>query len=453
MHSTPVIAIFDLGKTNKKLFLFDEDYKVVYEKSEQLAETTDEDGEACEDIAALQAFVVNALTEILKLKSYSVKAVNFSTYGASLVYVNENSQPLTPLYNYLKKYPETLQQKFYTNYGGEEAFSLITASPVLGSLNSGLQLFRFKTGQPELFTKMKYALHLPQYISSLVSHQFCSECTSIGCHTGMWNYKEQTYHSWIIEEGLLEILAPLLPADSTFKAIWNDQPITAGIGLHDSSAALIPYLANFMEPFILVSTGTWCISLNPFNDWPLTPDELKQDCLCYLTYQNKPVKASRLFAGNEHELQVKRLAAHFNKPLNYYKELRFNQSAGIPFSAANSADDPFGEMDILNFPDYSTAYLTLMSSIVKQQIVSTKLVMQGVEIKRLFVDGGFSNNSYYMNLLAQAMPDIEVYAASMAQASALGAALAIHSSWNNKPIPKNLIELKYYSGRKEIRNH
>ncbi len=452
MNSINVIAVFDIGKTNKKLFLFDENYQVVYEKSEQLAETTDEDGETCEDIAALQAFVVNALTEILELKSYSVKAVNFSAYGASLVYVNENGQPLSPLYNYLKKYPELLNKQFYSKYGGEEAFSLATASPVLGSLNSGLQLYRFKIEQPELFTKMKYALHLPHYISSLVSHQFCSECTSIGCHTGMWDYKKQAYHSWINEENLLEILPPLCPADSAFITLWNDQPIRSGIGLHDSSAALIPYLSNFNEPFILISTGTWCISLNPFNELPLTSEELKQDCLCYLTYQNKPVKASRLFAGNEHEQQVKRLAAHFNKPLHYYMEIPFNEETGILSSAGNSSDEAFESMDLLKFSDYSTAYLTLMNSIVKQQIVSTKLVMKGAEIKRLFVDGGFSKNSYYLNLLAQAMPDIEVYAASMAQASALGAALVIHSTWNTKPIPKDLIELKYYSGRKEIRN-
>ena len=70
MNSINVITVFDIGKTNKKLFLFDENYQVVYEKSEQLAETTDEDGDTCEDIAALQAFVVNALTEILELKSY-----------------------------------------------------------------------------------------------------------------------------------------------------------------------------------------------------------------------------------------------------------------------------------------------------------------------------------------------------------------------------------------------
>lgn len=49
-----------------------------------------------------------------------------------------------------------------------------------------------------------------------------------------------------------------------------------------------------------------------------------------------------------------------------------------------------------------------------------------------------------MNLLAEAFPEMEVYAASMAQASALGAALAIHKNWNPKPIPNDLIDLKFY---------
>jgi glycerol kinase len=66
-------------------------------------------------------------------------------------------------------------------------------------------------------------------------------------------------------------------------------------------------------------------------------------------------------------------------------------------------------------------------------------------VKRLFVDGGFSRNAVYMNLLAMAFPQLEVYAASMAQATALGAALAIHKSWNRKRLPNTLIRLQYYS--------
>ncbi len=50
-----------------------------------------------------------------------------------------------------------------------------------------------------------------------------------------------------------------------------------------------------------------------------------------------------------------------------------------------------------------------------------------------------------MHLLAAAFPGLEVYAASMAQATALGTALAVHRHWNCGPIPNDIIKLKYYS--------
>src|SRR5678815_5105392 len=92
-----------------------------------------------------------------------------------------------------------------------------------------------------------------------------------------------------------------------------------------SSAALIPYLFTFHEPFVLISTGTWCISLNPFNHQPLTTEELQLDCLSYMTWLGKPVKASRLFGGNEHEQQVKRIADFFHQSIVRYKTIEFNK--------------------------------------------------------------------------------------------------------------------------------
>jgi hypothetical protein len=43
-----------------------------------------------------------------------------------------------------------------------------------------------------------------------------------------------------------------------------------------------------------------------------------------------------------------------------------------------------------------------------------------------------------------------VYAASMAQGTALGAALAIHNSWNNDPLPAGLVALKYYARPRDV---
>ncbi|MCR8559532.1 carbohydrate kinase [Mucilaginibacter sp. BJC16-A38] len=454
MSAIPVIAIFDVGKTNKKLFLFDENYQIVFEKSARFIETVDEDGFACENLESLRLSVFDSLSEIFRLKQYEVKAVNFSAYGASFVYIDEDGKPVAPLYNYLKAYPEELSSEFYRKYGGEEKFSVETASPVLGSLNSGLQLYRLKKEKPEVFKKIKYALHLPQYLSFLLSGSACSDLTSIGCHTAMWDFTQNRYHDWIKHEGIESKLAPIVDADTVVPALFPGNSYKVGVGLHDSSAALIPYLVNFSEPFILISTGTWCISLNPFNDSPLTVSQLKNDCLSYLQYQGKPVKASRLFSGFEHEQQVKRIAEHFKTDIIKYRNVVFDQDIIDHLKKKKiTVDDTVNEnkktifetRDLSDFSDDIEAYHQLIVDLVNLQVFSTQLVLKDTAVKRIFVDGGFSKNSVYMHLLATAFPGIEVFAASMAQATAVGAALAIHKEWNRKSIPNDIINLKFYS--------
>lgn len=122
MINLPVIAVFDIGRTNKKCFLFDEQYTIVWEQSVELAETADEDGFPCEDVHALTAWVKQTMQQVWQLEGFSVQAVNFSAHGASFVYINEAGEPVGHLYNYLKPYPAALQQKFYNKYGGEKAF-------------------------------------------------------------------------------------------------------------------------------------------------------------------------------------------------------------------------------------------------------------------------------------------------------------------------------------------
>lgn len=452
----PVIAIYDIGKTNKKVFLFNEDYEIVYEKSTNLTEIPDEDGDMCEDVEALSSWVKQSFEEIQQLKDFDIVAVNVTAYGASLVHVDASGKPVAPLYNYLKPYPEDLQKAFYEKYGGVLKVSQHTASPVLGSLNSGMLLYNISKNKPQIFKKIKYSLHLPQYISALLTGKFSSDITSIGCHTMLWDFTTMQYHEWLEKEGIAEKLAPIQSADDAIEVDIQKGPVKMGIGLHDSSAALIPYLLNFKEPFILLSTGTWAISLNPFNDSPLTQEQLKRDCLCYLTYKKQPVKASRLFAGYEHEQQVKRLAEHFTKPANYYTTVKFDSSIVSKlatdqsrFNLSEGEITVFSLRDINSFSSYEEAYHQLIADIIYRQVISTKLVLEGSkEVKRIFVDGGFGKNPVYMHLLADAFPNIEVYAASVAQATSMGTALSIHAHWNTKELPASIIDLMYYHSNK-----
>lgn len=431
MSTIPVIAVFDIGKTNKKCFLIDEQYHIVLERMSHCAETTDEDGDSCEDLNLLTRFVQEISEEVFAIPQYDIRAVHCSAYGASFVHIGKEGQPVAPLYNYLKPYPQHLLEQFYQAYGGEERFSVQTASPVLGNLNSGMQLYRIRHLQPEVFTAIQYSLHLPQYISYLFTGKCCSDITSVGCHTNLWDFAKNDYHEWVSKENISPKLPALFNCRDTVDIQYNGKSIKAGAGLHDSSAALIPYLSAFSEPFLLISTGTWCISLNPFNDTPLTAAELKQDCLCYLAYDGRPVKASRLFAGYEHEMQVAKLAEKFNTATVSYKEMVFDPSSGT------DVPDP---MEAGTFKD---GYHALVRNIIQQQQRSSSLVIGNA--KRIFVDGGFANNSVYMHMLAAAFPRHEVFAASVSQATAIGAALAIHPHWNGQHIPADLISLRYYA--------
>lgn len=448
----PVVAVFDVGKTNKKLFLFDEQYHVVFERSARFLETVDEDGEACENLDSLRLSIFDSLREVFANPKFDVRAINFASYGASLVYVDENGVPLTALQNYLKSYPQDLKKEFYQKYGGEEIFAAQTASPILDSLNSGMQLYRLKREKPALFTQIKYALHLPQYLSFLISGRPFSEKTSLGCHTNFWDFEKGKYHQWVEDENMLDKMAPMVNSDHVSPASFPGNNYCVGVGLHDSSAALIPYLKSFKEPFILLSTGTWCISLNPFNQQPLTAGELAQDVLCYMQYEGKPVKASRLFSGYNYEQQTKRIAAHFNCDVLIFRNVVYDAAIASRVFETRSPSEKedwktlaFEKIDLSKFKDETEAYYHLMIELVANQHHSTQLVLSGTDAKRIFVDGGFSKNSVFMNLLALFFPDQEVYAAHMPQATAIGAALVVHHVWNKEQLPNDIIALKLYT--------
>jgi len=453
MNKIPVIAIFDIGKTNKKLFFFDEQYKIVFEQQASFMEIQDEDGDPCEDLDQLIHWVKNTLDLSFINALYDIKAINFCAYGASFVHLGREGKPLTPLYNYLKEYPAELSRDFYQAYGGTVTFPMLTASPVLGSLNSGMQLYRIKKKQPAIFNRIKYSLHLPQFLAFLVSGKYYSEMTSIGCHTNLWNFPQHHYHEWVYREEILDKLAPIVPSNHSEELKISGKFIHVGVGLHDSSSALIPYLESFREPFILISTGTWCINLNPFNSKPLSIAELQEDCLCYLSFRGNPVKASRIFAGYQHEQEVRRISAHFKKPENYYTTVIYNHEIIDSLSKINTkntsgrspGDSLFHQRDLSTFQNYEEAYHQLMLDIIRDQTHALHLILEGTAVKRIFVDGGFGKNLLYMHLLAESLGKIEVFAASVPQATAMGAALVIHEAWNKKALPNDIIDLKIYT--------
>ncbi|MCB0644260.1 MAG: carbohydrate kinase, partial [Phaeodactylibacter sp.] len=124
--------IFDIGKTNKKCFLFDKDYQEIYKSYVRFDEAQDEDGFPCDDLQAIETWLKNTLQQALSNRAYNIEAINFSTYGASFVHLDVNGRVLSPLYNYLKPFPEDLLEQFYRDHGPAPLLARQTASPQLG---------------------------------------------------------------------------------------------------------------------------------------------------------------------------------------------------------------------------------------------------------------------------------------------------------------------------------
>lgn len=439
----PVTAIFDIGKTNKKFVLFDEHYSIVQKQQTTLDQSEDEDGDPCEDLRQLEFWIQSKLQDTRKNTSIEINALNFSTYGASLVHLDEEGKAIPPLYDYLKSYPEKLLNKFYEAYGGREGFALRTASPPMGMLNSGLQLYWLKHKHPGKFRKVNRTLHFPQYLSYLITGECVAEQTSIGCHTALWDYKKNDYHHWLEQENLLDLLPPILPVSTTFDSHFRDHSFKTGIGIHDSSAALAPYLFASDNAFMLVSTGTWSITLNPFNKEPLTFKELQRDCLCYLDVYGNQVKASRLFLGNEYMHQTKKLSRHFglqhrkgavDLDTDVLNKLCLDESPAkkVKLETAHSSG-PFpqekaGNWQVDQFASYKEAYHQLMLDLVSIQVESITLAQGSNEIDKLIITGGFSQNDFFVTLLASFLPNKKVYTASVPHASALGAAMVMNKA-------------------------
>ncbi|WP_411029972.1 FGGY-family carbohydrate kinase [Spongiimicrobium sp. 3-5] len=430
---TKVIAVFDIGRTNKKFFLFDSNFQEVYREYIRFDEITDEDGYPTENLEALENWVKEVFDKMFNSPEYEIVSLNFSCYGASLVHIDENGKVLTPLYNYMKPLKDEVYDTFYDIYGPENELSRTTGSPKLGMLNTGMHLYWLKYGRPNVFKKIKYSLHLPQYLSYLFTGIPVSEFTSIGCHTILWDYGKKDYHAWVYREEIHEKLPPIASSRETIPINYKGKIIKIGSGIHDSSSALFPYIRSITKPFLLVSTGTWSISINPFNKEMLSLKDMENGSLFNMRIDGSPVRVSTLFLGNEYKLQVKALSKHFNVGNDYHKTVKFDQGTFFEINKAfvhmfkwsSIASEDMPEETTIPYDKFEHAYHQLLLELVLLQEKRIRSAIGNTKIERLYVDGGFSDNEVYIQLLSQHLKNMKLSTTDSSLGSALGAAIVI----------------------------
>ena len=428
-----VIAVFDVGKTNKKILLFNKDFEVVYTNSIRFEEIVDDDNYPCDDIQLIEAWIKKEVKTIQEKNEFTIKALNFSTHGATLVYLDKDGNRVAPFYNYLKPLDFDFIP-FYQANGGVEEFSRKTASPAYGMLNVGLQMYWLKNSKPHFWSKVDSILHYPQYLSYLFSNKITTDFTSLGAHTAIWNFDTMQYHNWLKIENIT------LPEPKSDKkaalSLINGQEIFVGKGLHDSSSSIIPLLENHQDSqseFILLSTGTWVVCMNPFSKEALTSHELKNNCLCYMTPDKKQIKSSMLFLGHIHEVNAIELSTYFGVDKNHYLELSLNKklcsdiiskSKSIFFPSKIANDFKIDLLQIDKFFSYEYAYYQLIYEITQRVYDGINLILDSKNnLKEVYISGGFNRNHIFVEYLDQIMPEQKIRFPNGKNASALGAAM------------------------------
>ncbi len=441
-----VIAIFDIGKTNKKFLLFDKKLNLLIQEEIVFDEIKDDDGYPCDDIVKLIAWVRSSIEKTVLEGIFEIRYLNFSTYGASLIYLNGDGKRITPLYNYLKPIPTETMDGFYEKYGGKEEFCRRTASPALNMLNSGLQILWLKKNKPGTWKQVKHILHLPQFISYHFTGEIVSGYPSIGCHTAMWDFDAMAYHPWLKDEGI-ELPVPY-PSDALFEVKIGNSTIKTGVGIHDSSASLVPYLKKFAdEKFMLVSTGTWAINMNPFSIDQLTMEELNEDCLCYLSVDQQQVKSSRLFLGHIHDVNTKIICDNFGICSEVFKSIKADDNLLKNLVEKNESlifpdgltPDYLGDAEtIKTFESPVMAYHQLMLEITKMEARAIRLSLDKVDTtQHIYITGGFVKNDIFCKLLATFLNGKKIFKAELYNATALGAAMIV-----NKDIEAHNIDIE-----------
>ena len=428
-----VIAVFDIGKTNKKIFLFDKDFNVVYTNSIRFEECVDDDGFPCDDIEAIEIWIKNEIKTIQDNNEFTIKAINFSTHGATLVYLDVNGKRITPLYNYLKPINTDFKPFYKANQDVEE-FSRKTASPAYGMLNAGLQMYWLKQSKPQFWSQVKTILHYPQYLSYLFSNKVTADFTSVGAHTAIWDFDTMQYHNWLDKENIT--LPEPKPGKNAALSLVNGQEIAIGKGLHDSSSSIIPLLEDnesSKSEFVLLSTGTWIICMNPFSKETLTTNQLNNDCLCFMTPDKKQIKSSMQFLGRVHEVNAIAISEHFGVDEEHFLNIQlnkqlclntFNKKANVFFPKDIPTDFKGNLNQLTKYHNYEVAYYQLIFEISHRVYQGIQHILdKNNSLKEVYISGGFNRNEIFIEFLSLMMPNQKIKFPKGKNASALGAAM------------------------------
>ncbi len=297
------VAVIDIGKTNAKLAMVDMEALAEIDVRTTPNTVLDTAPYPHFDTDRLWAFILEGLAAFQA--KHGIDAISVTTHGASIVLLDSYGGLATPVLDYEHPGPDTLAAEYDAIRPG---FAETGAPRLPMGLNVGAQLHWLLETQPGLRRRVEKVITYPQFWVARLTGVACTEVTSLGCHTDLWEPETGRFSPLAKQLGLADKLAPaylatdkvgtLLPMLARATGLSVKTPVFCGI--HDSNASLYPHLLALPSPFTVLSTGTWVIAMAiGAAKRPLDPD---RDTLINVNALGQPVPSARFMGGREYAL-------------------------------------------------------------------------------------------------------------------------------------------------------
>ncbi|MDR2393147.1 MAG: carbohydrate kinase [Treponema sp.] len=462
------IAVIDIGMTNKKVAVYDDALRPMDAQYRNFPPLL-RDGLETHDLTAMEAWFTEQIARYAR--RYPIKGMVVSTHGATFVGVREDGTPSMPCVYYTHEPGDAFHERFYARFGSPEALQEETGTPGFKALiNTGKGILFAQEQYPAGFKQTVQVLFYPQYWGYRFSGKTGAEGTYMGCHSYLWDHLHGCLSSVAQGLGVAPLMANQLRAPwdvlGTLSPIFArktglPQEVILTLGIHDSNASLLPHFAKHGEGrFVLNSTGTWCVIMNPVPVYGFAPEELGKVVFFNISAFGTPVKTAIFLGGQEFETWSRLLKdIHGRQDLPPFEVAQYRSllaekraflmpeltpgSGQFPRSIPRVIEDgqtyPFtaiaqGRQIPGVFKRYDQGIALLGISLVMQTL--TALERTGlVPGTSIVTEGGFRKDTAYHALLAAALPNNRVFLTDIAEATALGAAMTVKMALTGKKLP------------------
>jgi L-fuculokinase len=428
------VAVFDVGKTNIKVVIFDRAGDVLAERSAPNAPLApDAKWPYLKlDTEGAWSFLIGALKGLGA--RFSIEAISTTTHGCAGVLMQSDGPALPPLDYEFDGFAAVDAAYDAARPPYDEA-----RSPHLSrGLNLGRHIFYYERSFPHQFKQATAFLTYSQYFAWRLGGAMASEATSLGAHTDLWRPKEGDLSSMVDKLGWRRLFPPVRKAWDTLGTLKPELAAATGLapnvrvicGAHDSNASLVPHLLSRRDPFTVISTGTWVIIMAVGGTARLDPNA---DMLANVDVHGRPVPTARFMGGREYAV----LAGGAPADADEADVAAMIASGALALPAFSDQGGPFAsrkgviEGEAPTTPKARAALATLYSALMTAHMLR-RLEAPG----DLIVEGGFTRSPAFAAVLARLMAARRVLIAPMSAGAAAGAAMLAH--WGEPHPPPRL---------------